>query len=184
MNIKKEFVNAIISLFRLEKNVFIIGALEKIIEDVESRDYVMLLAFLGDRDSEYERPIESITKGVEEFYEIKNKPLLENSKDRAIQICSLLKHIKAKNKDKLIIGDIYTGKDGSHVEILENDIEIIEKMGGYKIMIEKASENFSKTVYEMEEVIRETIRKKSITEKIGNKKSNELIGYYPEIKRF
>ena len=75
MNPKQEFVKAIMQVLRLEANLYTMGAIESIIERLEVKDYTMFIAFLGERASDYEKPIQSIAKGVEEFYTIKIEPM-------------------------------------------------------------------------------------------------------------
>ena len=133
INIKKEFINAIIGLFRLEKNIFIIGAVEKIVEDVEEQDFIMLLAFLGDRKSEYERPIESITSGVKEFYDKKEGGKLRYAETKAIGIVQLLQTIKQNN---LKLEPIYQVRiqagehDSRTIKMDKADIKLIASLGG------------------------------------------------------
>jgi len=79
MNPKSEFIKAIMSVLRLESNIYTTGAIETIIERIDLSDYQLFIAYLGERKSDFEKPIENIAKGVDEFYAIKLKPF----KDKA-----------------------------------------------------------------------------------------------------
>jgi len=74
MNPQKEFVNAIMSVLRLEQNVYVTASIEEIIDRIDVKDYTIFIAYLGERNSDFERPIQTIAKAVDEFYEKKNKP--------------------------------------------------------------------------------------------------------------
>jgi len=74
MNPKSEFVKAIMSVLRLESNIYTTGAIETIIERLEVTDYQLFIAYLGERKADYEKPIENIAKGVEEYYQLKLEP--------------------------------------------------------------------------------------------------------------
>ena len=74
MNPQKEFVKAIMSVLRLEQNIYTISAIEEIIDRIDTKDYTMFIAFIGERDGDYEKPIQTIAKATDEFYEKVNKP--------------------------------------------------------------------------------------------------------------
>ena len=84
MTKKDLFIKAITTSLRLDDNIFIIGAIEKLIDRLETSDYQTFIAYLGERKADYEKPIESIAKGVDEFYMLKTKKirveLLEKAK--------------------------------------------------------------------------------------------------------
>lgn len=84
MTKQEMFIQAIMKSLRLEDNIYIMGAIEKLIERLETTDYQTFIAYLGERNSSWEKPIESIAKGVEEFYMLKTKniraELLEKAK--------------------------------------------------------------------------------------------------------
>lgn len=165
MNIKKEFVNAIISLFRLDKNIFIIGAIEKIIEDVEPSDYVMLLAFLGDRNNEYERPIESINKGIKEFYDTKDGELFKYANSKAKGVFIIIKHLYENNMElkEGYMTNIQLGTyDYITIRLEQKDIEIINSLGVEEILKTKVDDAISIL---LEKYLGKKI-KKTITEKI------------------
>ena len=86
MNPKSEFVKAIMSVLRLEPNIYTTGAIETIIERLETSDYQLFIAYLGERNSEFEKPIENIAKGVDEFYKIKLKPYEEEASKIATKL--------------------------------------------------------------------------------------------------
>lgn len=74
MNPQKEFVNAIMSVLRLEQNVYVTASIEEIIDRIDIEDYTIFIAYLGERNGDFERPIQTIAKAVDEFYEKNNKP--------------------------------------------------------------------------------------------------------------
>jgi len=131
MNPQKEFVNAIMSVLRLEQNVYVTASIEEITERIEVQDYTMFIAYLGERNSDFERPIQTIAKATDDFYEKKNKPkrfaILEiveqivtafrNSENRAIH-----KHRTKKNNAEGIWEGRYTvSKKMVAEEMLEID---------------------------------------------------------------
>lgn len=102
MNPKAEFIKAITQVLRLDANIYTMGAIEEIIERVDMEDYAMFIAFLGERESDYEKPIQSIAKGVEEFYKMKIKPLQVAAMDKADSICEFVGgYLHLTSKDKL-----------------------------------------------------------------------------------
>jgi len=110
MNPKAEFLKAIMSVLRLESNIYTTGAIETLIERLEVSDYQMFIAYLGERKSDYEKPIENIAKGIEEFYQIKLEPHRKKAKKMYTEICSifsavntLCSNIAEKNLDKSLI---------------------------------------------------------------------------------
>ena len=74
MNPKKEFVNAIMSVLRLDQNIYTVASIEEIITRLDIKDYTKFIAYLGERSSDYEKPMQSIAKGVNEFYKLKLLP--------------------------------------------------------------------------------------------------------------
>ncbi len=90
----QEFVKAIMSVLRLESNIYTIGAIEKIVDRLQSSDYPLFIAYLGERKSDYEKPIESIAKGVDEYYEIKLKPYKLKSEETARRLSKAIIDIK------------------------------------------------------------------------------------------
>lgn len=90
MNLKSEFVKAIMSVLRLEPNIYTTGAIETIIDRLDVSDYQLFIAFLGERKSDFEKPIENIAKGVDEFYEIKIEPRKESAKTKANETVGFL----------------------------------------------------------------------------------------------
>ena len=98
MNAKQEFIKAIMQVLRLEANIYTMGAIEEIIERLEISDYTLFIAYLGERKADYEKPIESIAKGVDEFYEIKMEPLRDASNKKADEIAECI-YSYMSNKD-------------------------------------------------------------------------------------
>tara|TARA_R110002096_G_scaffold406478_1_gene604736 strand:- start:80 stop:829 length:750 start_codon:yes stop_codon:yes gene_type:complete len=81
INPTQEFIKSIMSVLRLEQNIYTTGAIEKIIERLKVNDYQMFIAFLGERNADYEKPIENIAKGVDEFYNMKLEPHKQKAKE-------------------------------------------------------------------------------------------------------
>ncbi len=77
MNPKKEFVNAVMSVLRLEQNIYTVATLEEIIDRVDTQDYTMFIAYLGERNADYEKPIQTIANAVDEFHKKKVMPKIE-----------------------------------------------------------------------------------------------------------
>lgn len=82
MNNTKLFIEAILGALKLESNIYIMGAVEKLVERLETSDYQTFIAYLGERNAEYEKPIESIAKGVDEFYMMKTRELRSEVHDK------------------------------------------------------------------------------------------------------
>ena len=104
MNAKQEFIKAIMQVLRLEANIYTMGAIEEIIDRLEVSDYTLFIAYLGERESNYEKPIESIAKGVNEFYELRTYPIVRAAREKAKIITSLFYsyfHNKPENQEKL-----------------------------------------------------------------------------------
>jgi len=76
MNPKKEFVKAIMSVLRLEQNIYTVASIEEIIDRIDVEDYTMFIAYLGEREYDYEKPIQTIAKAVDEYHEKKTSPIL------------------------------------------------------------------------------------------------------------
>lgn len=93
MNPRSEFVKAIIQVLRLEANIYTMGAVEEIIERIKQDDYAMFIAYLGEREGNYEKPIQTIAKGVDEFYEMKVAPIKAINVDKAKKLFSQLSGI-------------------------------------------------------------------------------------------
>lgn len=94
INPKQEFVKAIMSVLRIEPNLYTTGAIEKLIERLKVSDYQMFIAYLGEREAVYEKPIENIAKGVDEFYNMKLKPHRVEARKKQDKILLELSHLK------------------------------------------------------------------------------------------
>jgi len=93
MNPRKEFVNAIMSVLKLDQNVYVTASIEEIIDRIDMRDYTIFIAYLGERSGDFERPIQTIAKAVDEFYEKKNKPTRLMLRLKQNAIVSLVKNL-------------------------------------------------------------------------------------------
>ncbi|NCD00183.1 MAG: hypothetical protein EOL95_10850 [Bacteroidia bacterium] len=116
MNPKQEFIKAIMQVLRLEANIYTMGAIEEIIDRLEVQDYTLFIAYLGERESDYEKPIESIAKGVNEFYELKTSPMIRAAREKANRLVSCLrvyffeKHDRQEDVSK-IVGVVFVVSD-------------------------------------------------------------------------
>lgn len=129
MNAKQEFIKAIMQVLRLEANIYTMGAIEEIIDRLEVSDYTLFIAYLGERDSNYEKPIESIAKGVNEFYELKTSPIIRASKEKANMLISFMYSFfrnKPENQDDInkILKVSFTFND-EHIGISEETLNLI-----------------------------------------------------------
>lgn len=100
MNPKQEFIKAIMQVLRLEANIYTMGAIEEIIDRLEVQDYTLFIAYLGERGSDYEKPIESIAKGVNEFYELKTAPMIRAAREKASRLANCLRVYFFENYDR------------------------------------------------------------------------------------
>ena len=103
MNPRKEFVNAIMSVLRLEQNIYVTASIEEIIDRIDITDYTMFIAYLGERNSDYEKPIQTIAKATEDFYEKKNKPRRLALSETISQITKRFYHAEKEAKEKLSV---------------------------------------------------------------------------------
>jgi len=146
MNLKQEFIKSIMQVLRLEMNIFTMSAIETIIERIEEKDYALFIAYLGERPSNYEKPIESIAKGVDEFYEKKIAPIKNSVTSRVEKIVSLTQVVvdgvsknqnetreEIQNKLKINIEKLLefkaTRKNGGEDKLSNQDLEIIRTFG-------------------------------------------------------
>ena len=151
MNLKSEFVKAIMSVLRLEPNIYTTGAIETIIDRLDVSDYQLFIAFLGERKSDFEKPIENIAKGVDEFYEIKIEPRKESAKTKANETVGFLQaavrivaekqsETQAEIIEKLIkkphqlLELRLLKKDNTVAQIEQNDYKAIESIGFEKFL--------------------------------------------------
>ena len=98
-NSKQVFAGAILEALRLSSNEYTANAVELLIERLDAKEYSRFMAYLGERDSSYEKPIESIAKGVKEFMDLKELPVVEHAKKMAIDIQALFKKMKMYYSD-------------------------------------------------------------------------------------
>ena len=74
MNPQKEFVKAIMSVLRLEQNIYTVASIEEIVDRIDVSDYTIFIAYLGERSSDFERPIQTIAKATDDFHSKKTTP--------------------------------------------------------------------------------------------------------------
>lgn len=132
MNPRSEFVKAIIQVLRLEANIYTMGAVEEIIERIKQNDYAMFIAYLGEREGNYEKPIQTIAKGVDEFYEMKVAPMKAAVKNKADEI--------TKNLGGIIEYEVHKSKDEYLKDLLEKDPFISELEEINNLRIKKGAE--------------------------------------------
>ncbi len=163
MNPKKEFVKEIMSVLRLDQNIYTVGAIEEIIERIDTKDYTIFIAYLGERDSDFERPIQTIAKATEDFYEKKNKPKrleISNDADNIVKVVigangilidkKRREYLKKENKERFstleeqdkissasnieMVEFILRVKSIGHVDI-KSIIPIIKSVGGLETLV-------------------------------------------------
>lgn len=97
---KEKFIQAVLMATRLDdKNEYIIGAVEILISRLEAKEYSRFLAYIGERNSDYEKPMENIAKGVQEFIDLKEIPTIDYAKKMAIEIRQLFLNMKSYYSD-------------------------------------------------------------------------------------
>jgi len=149
VNLKKEFINAITLVLRLEQNIFIVGSIENIVDRLDAKDYQNFISFLSQRDSSYEKPLETLGKAVDEYHQILMKPLMELANKKATDIYSKIKHIAtsiatqnnitydegltvlSKQNDYQLMSYVLLNRDTRIKEnITSDELEIINVAGG------------------------------------------------------
>lgn len=105
MNVKQEFINSIMGVLRLDKNVFTAGAIEHIIERLDIKDYSMFIAYLGERTGEYERPLETLANAVNEYYEIKLEPYKAKAQEMSKKITKAFKNMSDFFRENAILSE-------------------------------------------------------------------------------
>lgn len=175
MTPKQEFIKAIMQVLRLEMNIYTMGAIEEIIERLDQKDYVMFIAYLGERQSGYEKPIESIAKGVEEFYDMKMDPLFKAYDTKAREVSTMLYCYVAQHgygnsiECDFMINKEFTKHDGSNIVFTNEDANIIKNIGGLrKFVIHDYTIDLDAIRESIKSYLLNGIVKPSITEKIKN----------------
>lgn len=151
MNPKQEFIKSIMSVLRLEQNIYTMGAIETIIERLKVSDYALFIAYLGERKSDYEKPIESIAKGVDEFYSMKLEPHKDEARKNQDHILLMLIDFKKYISDHLSKNIDFNDIDN---EVFENYKKQDQETQQYQIAI-KREEFLSKKVNEKVEELSE-----------------------------
>lgn len=173
MNPKQEFVKAIMQVLRLEANLYTMGAIESIIERLEVKDYTMFIAFLGERASDYEKPIQSIAKGVEEFYAIKIEPIERAYDTKAREVSTMVyAYVGAQghngnNDCGFMVGKEFSKQDGGLLVFTQDDDHLIKSVGGLqKYIIHYNTVDLDTLRKDIKEFLLKNIIKPSITQKI------------------
>lgn len=173
MNPKQEFVKAIMQVLRLEANLYTMGAIESIIERLEVKDYTMFIAFLGERASDYEKPIQSIAKGVEEFYTIKIEPMERAYDTKAREVSTMVyAYVAARGHNGMddcntLMGVEFDGHDGRTLTFSVEDATLIKSVGGLqKYIIHDHTVDLDALRRSIKEFLLRDIVKPSITQKI------------------
>jgi len=171
MNAKQEFIKAIMQVLRLETNIYTMGAIEEIIERLEISDYTLFIAYLGERKADYEKPIESIAKGVDEFYNLKIEPieLTIEQKSKDIPQCIRFYMKDEQNTDINKIIDAVFVCSERKIKISKEDLDLVKscnsferfKSGGYFEWYIIEQELYNKLI--------ENVLKPTIVKKIQNK---------------
>lgn len=175
MNPKQEFVKAIMQVLRLEADLYTMGAIESIIERLEVKDYTMFIAFLGERASDYEKPIQSIAKGVEEFYTIKIEPMERAYDTKAREVSTMVyAYVAAHGHDGMddcnaLIGLVFSKQSGGDITFSVEDAGLIKSVGGLqKYIIHDHTADLDALRQKIKEFLLKDIVKPSITQKIKN----------------
>lgn len=190
MNPKSEFIKAIMSVLRLEANIYTTASIETIIERLEIEDYQLFIAYLGERKSDYEKPIENIAKGVDEFYEKKIQPLKLSASDKSKEVVNFLQwsvsYIAEKQDEtqqeiiqKLIkkpeqIKEFKANRDGVSIQISDSDYIAISNVGFKKFL--NGLFEYNASIWLRDEMLKPYI-KKSISDRIedeGIKESTQM----------
>jgi len=173
MNPKQEFVKAIMQLLRLEANLYTMGAIESIIERLEVKDYTMFIAFLGERASDYEKPIQSIAKGVDEFYAIKIEPMERAYDTKAREVSTMVyAYIGIAGHKKMddcgfMVGKEFDKQDGGVLIFTEEDARLVKSVGGLqKFVIHDHTIDLDALRKSIKEFLLRDIVKPNITQKI------------------
>lgn len=175
MNPKQEFVKAIMQVLRLEANLYTMGAIESIIERLEVKDYTMFIAFLGERASDYEKPIQSIAKGVEEFYTIKIEPMERAYDTKAREVSTMVyAYVTQYGHDGMddcnaLIGLVFSKQSGGDITFSVEDAGLIKSVGGLqKYIIHDHTADLDALRQNIKEFLLKDIVKPSIIQKIKN----------------
>lgn len=175
MNPKQEFVKAIMQVLRLEANLYTIGAIESIIERLEVKDYTMFIAFLGERASDYEKPIQSIAKGVEEFYTMKIEPMERAFDTKAREVSTMVYAYvgaighKGEDDCDFMVGKEFGKHGGGSLIFTEEDAKLVKSVGGLqKFIIHEYTVDLDVLRKSIKEFLLRDIVKPSITQKIKN----------------
>jgi|GEM_PF-4969258 len=173
MNPKQEFVKAIMQVLRLEANLYTMGAIESIIERLEVKDYTMFIAFLGERTSDYEKPIQSIAKGVEEFYTIKIEPMERAYDAKAREVSTMVyAYVSSRGHNGMddcsaLLGVKFDSHDGRTLTFSAEDATLIKNVGGLqKYIIHDHTVDLDALRRSIKEFLLRGIVKPSITQKI------------------
>lgn len=196
---KDQFIKAIMSALRLENNIFIQGAIELLINRLAVEDYQAFIAYLGERKANYEKPIESIAKGVDEFCSIKEIPKVNYAEEMSLKIREILINVRRLFSDTEKFNDFLNSNIDDEIfkniinsdtkEKIFNDeiLEICFGVGLHKIAFQldkhfvKYKPNGFEMSYEInikESHVYKYLTKdlsKSITEKISHKKEDKFM---------
>lgn len=175
MNPKQEFVKAIMQVLRLEANLYTMGAIESIIERLEVKDYTMFIAFLGERASDYEKPIQSIAKGVEEFYTMKIEPMERaydmKAREVSTMVYAYVSNYGHKGMDdcNALIGLKFSKQSGGDITFSAEDVQLIKSVGGLqKYIIHDHTVDLDTLRQSLKEFLLRDVTKPSIIQKIKN----------------
>ncbi len=149
------------------------GAIESIIERLEVKDYAMFIAFLGERASDYEKPIQSIAKGVEEFYAMKIEPMERFYDTKARNVSTMVyAYVSSRGHNGMdecsaLVGIGFDKHDGETLTFSEEDAQLIKSVGGLqKYIIYDHTTDLDALYRSIKAYLLRDIVKPSITEKI------------------
>ena len=196
---KDQFIKAIMSALRLENNIFIQGAIELLINRLSAEDYQAFIAYLGERKANYEKPIESIAKGVDEFCSIKEIPKVNYAEEMSLKIREIFIDVRRLFSDTEKFNDFLNSNIDDEIfkKIINNDtkekifndeiLEICFGVGLHKIalQIDKQFVKYEPIGYQIpheinikESHVYKYLTKdlsKSITEKIAHQDDKKIL---------
>lgn len=97
---KQQFIKSVMSVLRLEDNIYTVGAIELIIDKLKESDYQHFIAYLGERKGEYEKPIQALTNAVNEYYDLKLSPYKKQAEEKAEMLIDIFYNVDKRLVEK------------------------------------------------------------------------------------
>jgi len=139
--VQKKFTEAINTMFNFDNNIFIVATVETILREVKAEDYKAVIMHLAKRNSEFETSLNSLAKGIDEFYKAKREKLLDYARDHAMDIdLVIMRLVEQEGKDKTINlfrpGRFFKANN-KLIEVTHQDAQIIIEHGGLNHLLEE-----------------------------------------------